>query len=478
MTRCVTRSGPGCYSRGTMTDFLHELLDWQFIVSGLALIVGVHAVLGCAAISIWIERKLSAYIQDRIGPNRAGFDFGLAFLAPLKGMLGLGQVLADGIKAVTKEDYTPPNVDKVLFTLAPMFAVIPALITFVILPWGGYLEIPAAQDMWFFRFLMDLPMLLGGGVFTFVFADLQPQTVSFAGAEVSIGIIYLLAVASVGAYGVTLGGWASNNKYSMLGGLRATAQMISYEIPMGLALLCCLLIAGSFMPNEIVMHQRESGWLILSLPLPAILFYICVLAEAGRAPFDNAEAEQELVGGYHTEYSSMRYLLFPLTEYLHMVTGSAFFVLLFLGGYDLPFVGALSAESTGILAVMLKFGVFLSKTMLMVCFAIALRWTIPRVRYDQVMMLGWGAMIPAGLLMIVVTSIMVHMGWTSVLPMLGANAFMLVVIMIGRKVLAGMFGRAVVNHKIPMYGSRFSPVEGTHVQDAPSHPMARHDAPA
>jgi len=458
MTRCVTRWGPGCYSRGTMTDFLTDLMNTQFLVSLIVLGVGVHAVLGCAAISIWIERKLSAYIQDRIGPNRAGFDFGLAFLAPLKGMLGLGQVLADGIKAVTKEDYTPPNVDKVLFTLAPMIAVVPALITFVILPWGGYVSVPE----------MTLPLIgaVGG------------ETVAVAGAEVSVGIIYLLAVASVGAYGVTLGGWASNNKYSMLGGLRATAQMISYEIPMGLALLCCLLIAGSFMPNEIVMHQRESGWLILSLPLPAILFYICVLAEAGRAPFDNAEAEQELVGGYHTEYSSMRYLLFPLTEYLHLVTGSAFFVLLFLGGYDLPFVGALSAESTGILAVLLKFGVFISKTMLMVCFAIALRWTIPRVRYDQVMMLGWGAMIPAGMLMIVVTSIMVHMGWTGVIPMLGANAFMLVVIMVSRKVLASMFGRAVVNHKIPMYGSRFSPVEGTHVQSAPSHPMARHDAPA
>jgi len=440
-----------------MTEFLTDLIDAQFLVSLIMLAIGVHAVLGCAAISIWIERKLSSYIQDRIGPNRAGFDFGLAFLAPLKGMLGLGQVLADGIKAVTKEDYTPPNVDKVLFTLAPMFAVVPALITFVILPWGGYFAMPE----------MTLPLIgtIGG------------ETVSVAGAEVSVGIIYLLAVASVGAYGVTIGGWASNNKYSMLGGLRATAQMISYEIPMGLALLCCLLIAGSFMPNEIIMHQREHGWLILSLPLPGILFYICVLAEAGRAPFDNAEAEQELVGGYHTEYSSMRYLLFPLTEYLHMVTGSAFFVLLFLGGYDLPMVGALGAESTGIMAVILKFNVFLAKTMLMVCFAIALRWTIPRVRYDQVMMLGWGSMIPAGLLMIVVTSIMVHMGWTGLLPMLGANAFMLVVIMIGRKVLASMFGRSVVNHKVPLYGSRFSPVEGSHVSSAPSHPMARQDAP-
>tara|TARA_R110000744_G_scaffold318483_1_gene424930 strand:+ start:1365 stop:2690 length:1326 start_codon:yes stop_codon:yes gene_type:complete len=441
-----------------MNDFLTDLIDAQFLTSMLVLAIGAHVMLGCAAISIWIERKLSSYIQDRIGPNRTGFDFGLPFLSFLRGMLGLGQLLADGIKAVTKEDYTPPNADKVLFTLAPMLSVVPALITFVIIPWGGYFYMPE----------MTLPVIgtIGG------------ENVAVAGVEVSIGIIYLLAVASVGAYGVTLGGWASNNKYSMLGGLRATAQMISYEIPMGLALLCCLLIAGSFMPTEIIMHQREQGWLILSLPLPAILFYICILAEAGRAPFDNAEAEQELVGGYHTEYSSMRFLLFPLTEYLHMVSGSAFFVLLFLGGYDLPLVGALSTEATGIIAVLLKFGVFVGKTMLLVCFAIALRWTIPRVRYDQVMMLGWGAMIPAGLLMVVVTSVMVHMGWTSMLPMMVANALMLVVILVGRKVLAGMFGRSVVNHKIPMYGSRYSPVEGTAVDAAPSHPMARQDAPA
>ncbi|MFK7759149.1 MAG: NADH-quinone oxidoreductase subunit H [Phycisphaerales bacterium] len=441
-----------------MNDFLTDLIDGQFLVSALVLAIGAHVVLGLGGLSVWIERKLSAYIQDRIGPNRAGFDFGLPFLSFLKGMLGLGQALADGIKFFTKEDYMPTNVDKVLFTLAPVMAVVPALLGFVILPWGGYWAMPE---------------------FTIPFIDLTVggENVTIAGADVSVGVIYILTVASVGAYGITIGGWASNNKYSMLGGLRATAQMISYEIPMGLALLCALLIAGSFMPNEIIMHQREHGWLIWSLPLPAILFYICLLAEANRAPFDNAEAEQELVGGYHTEYSSMRYALYPLAEYAHLVTGSAFFALLFLGGYDLPLVGALSAEATGPIAVLLKIGVFLSKTMLLVCFAMVIRWTIPRVRYDQVMMLGWGAMIPAGLLMIVVTSIMVHMGWTSVLPMMGANAFMLVVIMIGRKVLEGWFGRSVVNHKIPLYGSRYSPVEGSLVETAPQNPIALQDSP-
>lgn len=441
-----------------MNDFLTDLIDGQFLVSALVLAIGAHVVLGLGGLSVWIERKLSAYIQDRIGPNRAGFDFGLPFLSFLKGMLGLGQALADGIKFFTKEDYMPTNVDKVLFTLAPVMAVVPALLGFVILPWGGYWAMPE---------------------FTIPFLDLTVggENVTIAGADVSVGVIYILTVASVGAYGITIGGWASNNKYSMLGGLRATAQMISYEIPMGLALLCALLIAGSFMPNEIIMHQREHGWLIWSLPLPAILFYICLLAEANRAPFDNAEAEQELVGGYHTEYSSMRYALYPLAEYAHLVTGSAFFALLFLGGYDLPLVGALSADATGPIAVLLKIGVFLAKTMLLVCFAMVIRWTIPRVRYDQVMMLGWGAMIPAGLLMIVVTSIMVHMGWTSVLPMMGANAFMLVVIMIGRKLLEGWFGRSVVNHKIPLYGSRYSPVEGAVIETAPQNPIALQDSP-
>lgn len=441
-----------------MTEFLQDLIDGQFLVSALVLFLGAHVVLVLAGLSVWIERKLSAYVQDRLGPNRTGFDFGIPVLAPLKGMLGLGQGAADGLKFFFKEDYAPKNVDRVLFTLAPVFGVIPALLGFVIIPWGGYWSMPEVT-------IPFVEWTIGG------------ERVGVMGAEVGVGIIYLLAVASVGVYGVTLGGWASNNKYSMLGGLRSTAQMISYEIPLGITLLCALLIAGSFLPTEIIQHQREHGWLILSLPVPAILFYICTLAEANRAPFDNAEAEQELVGGFHTEYSSMRFALYPLAEYSHLVTGAAFFSLLFLGGYDLPMVGWTDTASTGALAVLLKIGVFLSKTMFMVCLAMFIRWTIPRVRYDQVMMLGWGAMIPAALLMIVVTSVMVHMGWTSLPQMLLGNLVMLVLIMVGRGVLAGMFGRSVVNRKIGLYGSRFSPAEGTVGQSAPSHPMALEDRP-
>ncbi|MEZ6165004.1 MAG: complex I subunit 1 family protein [Phycisphaerales bacterium] len=359
-----------------MLEFIRDLIDGQFIVSALVLAIGVHAVLGLVAYGVYLERKISAYIQDRIGPNRVGFDFGLPFLKFLKGCLALGQPLADGIKFFVKEDFTPTNVDKVLFTLAPVFAVVPALIGFVVMPWGGYWDMPA----------FTLPII----------GEVGGEVVSVSGAEVHIGIIYLLAVASIGVYGVTLGGWASNNKYSMLGGLRATAQMISYEIPLGLALLSTLLITGTFMPNEIIQYQVEHGWMMLSMPLAALLFYTCGLAEANRAPFDNAEAEQELVGGFHTEYSSMRFALYFLAEYAHLVTACAFFVLLFMGGYHLPLIGITDPAATGLLAMLVKIAVFAFKVVLMVCFAMIVRWTLPRIRYDQVMMLGWQAMIPGG----------------------------------------------------------------------------------
>ena len=464
-----------------MSEYIHDLVDWQFIISALVLGIGVHAVLGLVAYGVYLERKICSYIQDRIGPNRVGFDFGLPILSFLKGCLALGQPLADGIKFFVKEDFTPKNVDRVLFSLAPLFALIPALIGFVIMPWGGAFDIPAAADLLVFQWLFDLPGILGES-FYFMFGHLQAQSVIVTGANTHVGIIYLLAVGSLGVYGVTLGGWASNNKFSMLGGLRATAQMISYEIPLGLSLLCALLIAGSFMPNEIIEYQAKHGWLLWSLPLPAILFYVCGLAEANRAPFDNAEAEQELVGGFHTEYSSMRFALFFMAEYAHLVTACAFFALLFMGGYTLPFdhfplVNLTSPEATGLLAVIAKIGVFSLKVVLLLCLAIVVRWTVPRLRYDQVMMLGWQAMIPAGMLMIVVTSVMVYLGATTMIPMFAANVAMLVVMMIARLALVKAFGRSTVNRKIKLYGSRYSPMEGERVVAAPSTPMAIEDRP-
>lgn len=435
-----------------------EFLTSQLLISVLVLLVVFHVILGGAGMCIYLERKISAYIQDRIGPNRVGFDFGLPFLAFLKGMWGLGQFVADGIKLFLKEDFTPARVDKVLFALAPALVVIPPLVTFAIIPWGGSWEAP-----W-----LPIPFL----------GWLPPTVVLVAGANISVGMVYVLAAASLGVYGITLGGWASNNKYSFFGALRATAQMISYEIPMGLSLLAVLLTIGSLLPEEIIRWQYQHGWLIISQPIAAALFYIAALAEGNRAPFDNAECEQELVGGFHTEFSSMRFALYPLAEYAHLITGSALFALVFLGGYHLPlgFLGnnhLLSPENTTTLGMVAKVAVFGGKTFLLICLGMLVRWTIPRLRYDQVMTTAWQGAIPMSLFVVIVTSVMVYYGQTSLLALLGANVAMFFVILI---VLPLMPGTAS-NAKIPLYGSRYSPMEGERIVTAPTNATALEDRP-
>ena len=441
-----------------MPEFIRDFITPQLFVSIHVMVIVVHVILISVAYMIYLERKISAYIQDRIGPNRVGFDFGIPQLSFLKGMFGLGQPLADGIKFLLKEDYAPNRVDKVLFTLAPVLIIVPALIGFVIIPWGGRWDMP----------VFDLPLI----------GEIGGEVVHVAGAAVNIGLIYLLAVASLGVYGVTLGGWASNSKFSFLGGLRATAQMISYEIPLGLALLAVLLVVGSFLPEAIIRHQVDFGWGIIAMPVAAALFFICSLAESNRAPFDNAEAEQELVGGYHTEYSSMRFALFFLAEYAHMITGMAFFTLLFLGGYHLPlgFISdthLLHPDNLTFLGVLAKFGVFFGKVVLLICFQIVIRWTLPRMRYDQIMMLGWQSLIPIGLVLVVATSIMVHFGLTGTLPLLAMNIAVAAGVLLGQNVLP----KSTANRKIPLYGSRFSPVPGALVSAAPTDPMALEDRP-
>lgn len=425
----------------------------QVLVSVAVFFVVVHVFLIAAAYLIYLERKISAYIQDRIGPNRVGFDFGLPLLAPLKGMWGLGQSLADGMKFLLKEDYAPDRVDKWLFTIAPLAIVIPALIGFAVIPWGGSWDMPE----------FDLP-LLGtiGGV-----------TVEIAAAPINVGIVYLLAVAALGVYGVTLGGWASNSKYSFLGGLRATAQMLSYEIPLGTSLLCVLLLVGSLLPTDIIRHQAEGGWLIAAQPIAAVIFFIAILAEANRAPFDNAEAEQELVGGYHTEYSSMRFALFFLAEYCHMLTSCAFFALLFLGGYHLPGVPGLQPQDAMWWAPLAKFTVYFGKVLILVNFMIVLRWTLPRLRYDQVMMMGWQAVIPLSIILLVLTAVMVYLRLDSWGPMLTANVVLFAVLM----VVQPMLPKYNPNRKVRLYGSRFNPTEDELVMTSPTHAAAREDRP-
>ncbi|HVZ94970.1 MAG TPA: complex I subunit 1 family protein [Phycisphaerales bacterium] len=439
----------------TLALSIFPLSAQTFVGIVMALLV-IHLILGTIPFCIYLERKISAYIQDRIGPNRVGFDLGLPLLQKLFrgfGFWGLGQSLADGLKFVLKEDYTPRGADRILFTVAPMAAVVPAMIGWAVIPWGGSLDIP--------------DITLGGTHLV------ESGRALVAAADLNIGFIYILAIASLGVYGVTLGGWASNNKYSFLGGLRASAGMISYEIPMGLCVLALLLTAGSVRPDAIVQNQIDGVWYCIAHPAIAILFYTCLLAEANRAPFDNAEAEQELVGGYHTEYSAMRFALFFLGEYAHMIAGSAFFMVLFMGGYHLPGVALTRPESVGLLAAVVKFAVFFTKVVLSICFMMLVRWTLPRIRYDQVMRLCWQALIPMSLAAVVAISAMIYLGWTAWWQMLAMN----VALTAGVMLLWNVVPKPDVNRKIPLAGSRFNPLPGERVITGVLDPTHRADHP-
>ncbi len=448
-----------------MADLL-SFISAQLIVSVMVYAVMVHVLLAGAGYFTYAERKISAYIQDRIGPNRTGFDLGLPFLKFLKGprLLGLGQPLADGIKFMLKEDYTPGKVDKVLFTLAPGIVVIPALIGFAIIPWGGLWECPS-----FTIPFLNLPV--EGGV------------VQIAALPVNVGVIYMIAIASLGVYGITLGGWASNNKYSFLGGLRATAQMLAYELPLGISLLCVLVMVGSLLPMDIIRYQETNGWLIASQPIAALIFFIAMLAEANRTPFDNAEAESELVGGYHTEYNSMRFALFFLAEYSHVAVSAAFFALLFLGGFHFPLSPIfgenhwLASSNATLMGVLAKLGIYFAKVGALVFLIMLVRWTVPRLRYDQVMSSAWQGMIPLALVVLVLTSVAVYFGipqgWAHPVMMFGGNLVLIAALWF----VVGRLPSYNPNRKIQMLGSRFNPLPGEHVTAAPSHPMAREDRP-
>ncbi len=414
----------------------------QIVTSVIVIFTMLNVFLGGCAYAIMLERKLSAWMQDRIGPNRVG----------PKGLL---QPIADGLKFLLKEDYNPPGVEKWLFILAPGFLMVPAMIGFVIIPFGGQLD------------LSTLPFGLASRL------GVEGVSVSIAGSQINIGIIFLLATASLGVYGVGLGGWASNNKFSFLGGLRAAAQMISYEIPMGLALLAVVLTSGSIEPYEIIARQQSHGWNLLTQPVAAILFYTCMLAEANRAPFDLAEAESELVGGYHTEYSSMKFAMFFLAEYFHMITGGAFFALLFMGGWSVnPIgIGPDIPAAGGLGVILLQVAVVLGKIFFMVAFGMAVRWTLPRFRYDQLMRLAWEGMIPTATLVVLMTSFFVFYGleqWVWI-GSIGCAAAVYIA-------QGFMPRRYNPNHRVALVGSRFSPVREEDVRTGPSHPVALSDA--
>ncbi len=312
-------------------------------------------------ILILAERRISAFIQDRLGPNRVGPQ-------------GILQPLADGLKFLLKEEVIPNHVDRFLYLLAPAIILTPALMTFAVVPFGDQIT-------------------------TYIAGHLV--TIRFQIADLDVGILYIVAVASLGVYGLVVGGYASNNKYSLLGGLRSSAQMISYELPMGLAIVSVVMMTGSLRLQDIVVDQFGM-WNIIRQPLAAIIFIVAAFAETNRLPFDLPEAEQELVGGYHTEYSSMKFASFFLAEYTNMITASALIVTLFFGGWHVPFLHqanlpVLWEQIIQILAFVIKTGFFLF-------FFIWVRWTLPRFRYDQLMNLGWKALLPLGLLNIVITA--------------------------------------------------------------------------
>ncbi|MBK7714214.1 MAG: NADH-quinone oxidoreductase subunit NuoH [Gemmatimonadetes bacterium] len=339
------------------------------------LVVFTVTMVGVALLTL-MERKVSAWMQYRLGPNRVGF-------------WGLGQPAADGIKNIIKEETFPGMANRVLFTLAPALSFIPAMTLASVIHWAAPLPV---------QFDFALP-LLG----RFHYDALMPMAV----ADLPVGFLFVLAVSSMGVYGIALAGWSSNSKYALLGGLRASAQMISYEVAMGLSVVPVLLLTGNVAFGEIIKAQQAGlfGWFILPLFLAFHNFLVAGFAETNRLPFDMPEAESELIAGYHTEYSSMKFSMFFIAEYANMVTVSAMVVTLFLGGWDIPFTHW--DETPGVLQTIATGGMMFLKVFFWLFFFMWIRWTLPRFRYDQLMALGWKVLMPIALayVMLIATAI-------------------------------------------------------------------------
>jgi NADH-quinone oxidoreductase subunit H len=351
---------------------LGELGPTAFLISSLIKIIVVFTgTMVTVAMLTLLERKISAWMQDRLGPNRVGPG-------------GLAQPFADGLKNFLKEETLPGESNRTFFILAPMIAIIPALVTIAVIPFAA--PLPTRWGV--------VPMLV---------------------ADVPVGVLFLLAFSSLGVYGLVLGGWASANKYALLGGLRAGAQMISYEIALGLSLLSVFFMVGNVRLPEIVWSQQQLGlWFALPLSASFFFFWISAFAETNRLPFDMPEAESELVTGYHTEYSSMKFSMFFIAEYAHVLTISALMATLFLGGWDIPFWtgdnmnaladGTVIGAEPAVWKTVLTFFAFALKVGFFIVVFMLVRWTVPRFRYDQVMDLGWKLMLPAALAVVVVTA--------------------------------------------------------------------------
>ncbi len=359
-------------------------MNMIFVLIKISIVLG--GLMTAAAYFVLLERRMAAWVQDRIGPNRVGIP-----LTKIR-LFGLGQPLADGVKFIMKEEYTPAHVDKKLFVLAPIVILVAALSTFAVIPFGSMLP--------------PLGGLLPASLFGEEVSNAPIDLVVAPGANV--GIIYVFALSSIAVYGVILGGWASNNKYSLLGGLRSSAQMIAYELPLGLGLLGVVLASGSMDLGVIISSQASTGiWFGIAQPLGFFVFVVAAFAEAARLPFDLPECEQELIGGYHTEYSGIKLLLFLVAEFLHMIAASFLIVILFLGGWHFWGLTGGTPEINGWgftwggaawLQALLRIGVLMTKiTLVIMCFML-IRWSWPRFRFDQLMALAWKVMLPLGLI--------------------------------------------------------------------------------
>jgi NADH-quinone oxidoreductase subunit H len=329
----------------------------EFIFKSVLLIVIFTISLVVAMYSTYGERKVAAFMQDRIGPNRAG-------------IFGLLQPVADGVKMFMKEEIIPLASNKSIFILGPSLAMFTACMTSAVIPWGGNL-------------------IIAGKIYSLQVADLN------------IGILYVFAMISVGVYGIMLGGWASNNKFSLLSAIRAASQMISYELAMGMAIIALIMVNGSLSLSDIVEHQKNGLWNVLVQPLGFLIFLITAFAETNRAPFDLAECETELIGGYHTEYSSMKLGFYLFAEYINMFVSSTVIATLYFGGYHMPFIESMGLSAN---AVTLLGAAFLFMKILFFIFVFMwVRWTLPRFRYDQLMNLGWKILVPLAILNILIT---------------------------------------------------------------------------
>ena len=342
-------------------------MDSAFIIEKSVVILVVFAVTMIMAMySTWAERKVAAFLQDRVGPNRAGWG-------------GLFQPLADGLKLFSKEEFTPNTPNKFLFVVGPAIAMATALMTSAVIPWGD-------------RF------------------HLFGRDILLQATDIDVAILYVFGIVSVGVYGIMIGGWASNNKFSLMGAIRAASQMVSYEVAMGLSIVALLMMTGTLSLREISAQQSGMNWNVFYQPLSFLIFLICAFAETNRTPFDLAECETELIGGYHTEYSSMKMGFYLFAEYANMFISSTILAVLFFGGYNYPGMswvvenwGVNIANVFGIAALFIKLCGF-------IFFYMWVRWTIPRFRYDQLMHLGWRILIPLSIVNIMITGIVILRG--------------------------------------------------------------------